>query len=200
MYVLGQTLILNWSQTLPSLSQSTIKPKYPPPALIHTWYASQTNPTLNSGKGSGATIWMENTTLFVREGKNTGIRAYRAMMCPHTELYLVICHRWQVKIRPTPREQCNSKIASRMQNFRCLRVVRSRSLDSFHIHGSHLQQTFPGEHKPSAQPLVVTNGCCWMLLSLAAVRPWLFPVSEFHFIEQSAIVRHSIIALNAAIG
>lgn len=105
------------------------------------------------------------------------------------------------RLDPYPREQCQSTIVSRMKNFRCSRVAGSSwNLDSFHKHGSHLQQTFPGEPKPSAQQLVVKNDCCWMLLSLAAARPQLFPFFKFNFIEQRAVVGHSIITLNTVVG
>lgn len=62
-------------------------PQLPPPALLPvdpmdacrcTWYASQTSSSLSRGKGSGARIWIENTTLFVRIGMSPGLRAYRA--------------------------------------------------------------------------------------------------------------------------
>ena len=50
--------------------------------LCCTWYASQTiSPSLSSGKDSGAQIWIDNTTLFVRIGMSPGIRAYPALMC-----------------------------------------------------------------------------------------------------------------------
>lgn len=91
LYVLSPALILTFSQTtVPSLANWLKGPKNPPPVLLPvdpkdshccTWYASQTSPSLSSGKCSGAKIWIENTTLFVGIGMSPGRRAYRAMMC-----------------------------------------------------------------------------------------------------------------------
>lgn len=58
-----------------------------------------------------------------------------------------------------------------------------------------LESTNP-QHSNSA----VTNDCCWMVLSLAAMWPCLFIVSEFHFIEPSAIVHHRALPLNTVVG
>lgn len=120
-------------------------PKHPPPALLPadpkdshrcTWYASQTSPSLSSGKGIGAKIWIENTTLFVRIGMSPGIRAYRgydvsvSARCKRLRYRQSSIgssvtgdrYRWTLH----PGEQCKSMIVSRMENFRCSRVATSR--------------------------------------------------------------------------
>lgn len=53
---------------------------------------------------------------------------------------------------------------------------------------------------PQHSNLAVRNDCCWMVLSLAAMWPGLFVVSEFHSIERSAIVHHSALTLHTVVG
>lgn len=140
-------------------------PEHLPPVLLPvdptdspccTWYSSQTCTSLSSGKGSGAKIWIENTTLFVRIGMSPGMCAYRASVClyqrdasglaPDRALSGHLLQVTGTDETCTPGEQCKSVIVSRMKNSGCSRVAGNP--DSFHKHGSHLQQTFPGEPNP----------------------------------------------------
>lgn len=87
-----------------------------------------------------------------------------------------------------------------MKSCRCSRVARSRTVWTASINMALIYSNPSLERQTTAQQLAVTNDaaerCCPLLLGVAAC----FPVSEFHFIEQCAIVCHRIIALNKVIG
>ena len=176
------------------------------------WYAPQTSSSLSSGKGSGASIWIENTTLFVRIGMSPGIRVYRSdgaslsgpctQVCSGQSSIRSICYGRQVQMSPAPpgprqeRDWVQDEEALGAQ-----RWLRShRNLCSFHKHGSHLQQTLPGE--PNRRTAV--SGDKWLLLNgvVPGCRASLVvsPSPEFHFVKQYAIVCHCIITLNMVTG
>lgn len=87
-----------------------------------------------------------------------------------------------------------------MKSFRCSRVARSCTIWTAFINMALIYSKPSLESQTTAQQLAVTNDaaewCCPLLLGV----PSRFSVSEFHFIEQCAIVRHCIITLNKVIG
>lgn len=72
-----------------------------------------------------------------------------------------------------PGEQCNNVIGSRMKSFRGSRVAGSCKPRTAFISMVLIYSKPSLESQITAQQLVVTNDCCWMVLSLAAGRPWL---------------------------
>lgn len=193
-------------------------PKHPPPALLPvdpkdshhcTWYASQTLFELREGHRCKDMNRKHNTVCQNRnESRNTWISAYDVSVSARCKR---LRHR-QSSIRSSvtgdryrrtlhPGEQCKSMIVSRMKNFRCSRVATSRKTWTAFINMA------PIYSEPSLESQTLStavSGDKWLLLNGVVPRclrvPECFSVSEFHFIEQSAIVRHCIIALNTVIG
>lgn len=80
-----------------------------------------------------------------------------------------------------PWDQCRSMIGSGIKSLRCQRVARSCRTWKVFVNKALICASASPRSQNTALQLVVTNDCCWVVLSLSTTHPWLFLCLQISF-------------------
>lgn len=180
----GRLVCPSLANQIKSCKQPELHPKRPAAVLSMPFSCS-------SGQGSGAEIWIGNTSTFVRIGMSRRVHAYQPVLCPYHPdkppthpQHQLSGHLSQVTGTEGdlhPRDQCRTMIGYWMKNLRCQRVVRSCRIWKAFVNKALIYGRASRRSQIAALQLVVTNYCCWVVLSLYATHSWLLLCLQISF-------------------